>query len=98
MDDRHRGLCHADELARIPQRFRCSSNRICFATSCGESEADRLRGRSPDTFEQSLLSVRLCFSRLSVVPDIDSLDKEQDILGDVGGMVGNAFQVVRNKH
>jgi hypothetical protein len=40
----------------------------------------------------------LYFSFFGVVPDVDSLNKEQDILGYVGGVVGDPFQVVSDKH
>ena len=66
--------------------------------AAAKAKPEACDAESRRTFEQFLLSASLYFSRLSVVPDVDSLDKEQDILGDVCGMVGDAFQVVRNKH
>src|SRR5271157_4749359 len=34
----------------------------------------------------------------SVVTDVNAFDQEENILGDIGGMVGKPFQVARHKH
>ena len=36
--------------------------------------------------------------RFSVVTDVNAFHQEEDILGDVGGMVGKPFQVAGHKH
>jgi len=43
-------------------------------------------------------STLLLLAHLGMVADFDSLDQEQDVFGNVGGMVGKPLQGARNEH
>jgi hypothetical protein len=45
-----------------------------------------------------LLAVKALLAHFGVVPDVDSLHQEQNVLRDVGGVIGDALQVVCDEH